>query len=92
LETHGLAIKAHRKTSLFISVYCLSDMQRTAEVIAYCVFNSSAATLQERHALQSDQAGRIVLSLCGISGGRFANKHDVVLDDTSKACLVSLKA
>jgi len=63
LETHGLAIKADRKASLFISVYCLSDMQRTAEVITYRVFNSSAATLQERHALPSVQAGRIILSL-----------------------------
>jgi hypothetical protein len=47
LETHGLAIKAHRRVSLFISVYCLSDMQHTAELIAYGVFNSSAATHQE---------------------------------------------
>lgn len=63
LEKHGLAIKAHRKASIFVSVYCLSDMQRTAESIAYRVFNSSAATLQERHALLWVQAGMIILSL-----------------------------
>lgn len=91
LGTYGLAIKAHRKAGLFISVYCSSDMQRTAEVIAYRVFNSSAATLQERHALLSVQAGRIMLSLCGISGGHFCNKRGVVQDDISKGCLVSLR-
>jgi hypothetical protein len=47
LETHGLAIKAHREVNLFISVYCLSNMQQTAEVIAYGVFYSSATTHQE---------------------------------------------
>jgi hypothetical protein len=61
-------------------------MQQTAEVIAYGVFYSCAATHQEaRPAISSSWKGYPVPD-CGISGGHFCSKHDVVQDAIAKGC------